>query len=143
MVLIPPAPANKQIKSPICIANGGFSDICFYRYRRLIMTPRSARVLRIFSCLSILLVIMIVLLKSELYWEQVCEWSANLWCCNNCLRELLADHSAHLADGLHTADQIFLQRHDNIPPAITIGVNQEYIQFRNLRCFSRFSSISS
>ena len=59
--------------------------------------------------------------KSGLYWDRVCEWSAALWCCKNCLRELLADDSAHLTDGLHTADQIFLHRHKFSPPILWSG----------------------
>ena len=56
------------------------------------------------------------LLKSDSYWDEVCEWSADLWYSKNCLRELLADDSTHLADGLHTADQVHLHRHCKLPP---------------------------
>ena len=97
---------------------GCFSYKVDYRYRRLIMTPESVRVLISFSCLDILSVIIRFLLTEDWYWEGVCEWSAALWCCKNCLRELLADDSTHLADGLHTADQILLHRHIHIPPKI-------------------------
>ena len=54
--------------------------------------------------------------KSGLYWEGVCEWSAALLCCKNCLRDLLADTQTHLADGLHGADQILFHRHNQLPP---------------------------
>lgn len=43
---------------------------------------------------------------------------------------LLADNSTHLADGLHTADQVL---HSHIITSKTVMVDQEYIQFRNLR----------
>jgi len=33
---------------------------------------------------------------------------------------LLADDSSHLTDGLHTADQILLHRHVQIPPKIKV-----------------------
>ena len=46
------------------------------------------------------------LLKSDLYREGADGSSAGPGCCKTCLRELLADHTAHLTDGLHTADQI-------------------------------------
>ena len=52
------------------------------------------------------------LLRSDLYWDGVCGWSADLWYWKYCLPELLADDRAHLANGLHTADQIFLHRHN-------------------------------
>ena len=65
-----------------------------------------------------------LLLKSSLYWEWVCGWSADLWCCKNCLRGLLADNAAHLADGLHTADQILLHRHNQLPPMMWSGKSE-------------------
>jgi len=40
---------------------------------------------------------------------------ANIW-----FAGLLADDSAHLADGLHTADQILLHSHFQIPPKIKV-----------------------
>ncbi len=40
---------------------------------------------------------------------------ANIVCC-----KLLADDSTHLADGLHTADQILLHGHSQIPPKIKV-----------------------
>jgi len=33
---------------------------------------------------------------------------------------LLADHAAHLTDGLHTANQILFHRHFQIPPKIRL-----------------------
>ena len=33
---------------------------------------------------------------------------------------LLADDGTHLADGLHTADQVLLHRHNQIPPKIRL-----------------------
>ena len=45
---------------------------------------------------------------------------------------LLADDSTHLADGLHTADQVLLQSHV-ITSKIECVVIQERIQFRYLR----------
>ena len=41
--------------------------------------------------------------------------SATKICC-----KLLADNSTHLADGLHTADQILLHSHSQIPPKIKV-----------------------
>lgn len=105
----------------------------YYRYRRLIMTPLSDRVLRSFSCLIILSVMIILLLKSGLDWDRVCEQSAALWCCKNCLRELLCDDSTHLADGLHRVDQVLLHRHKIKTSYLVVRTNQECIQFRNLR----------
>ena len=55
------------------------------------------------------------LLRSDSHWVRVCGLSADLWLQTRCLRELLADDRAHLADGLHTADQIF-HNHNWLPP---------------------------
>jgi hypothetical protein len=55
------------------------------------------------------------LLRSDSHWVRVCGQSADLWLQIRCLRELLADDRAHLADGLHTADQIF-HSHNWLPP---------------------------
>ena len=64
------------------------------------------------------------LLKSGLYWDGVCEWSAGPWCKQSCLRELFADHAAHFTNALHTADQVFLHRHIIIPPMVELGKSE-------------------
>lgn len=67
------------------------------------------------------------LLLVTLFWSCRPLWTGifvKLFC------ELLADDSAHLTDGLHTADQVL---HSHIITSKTVMVDQEYIQFRNLR----------
>ena len=39
---------------------------------------------------------------------------------NRVCGKLLADNSTHLADGLHTADQVLLHRHFQIPPKMRL-----------------------